>query len=295
MSLHIRAMTLVDVSIGMHLKEMAGWNQTEEDWHRFLRASPDGCFIGEWNGHAAGTVATVVYGDVLAWVGMVLVDPQFRGQGIGTALLTTALNHLSGKKVPCVKLDATPQGRPIYERQGFRVEYEIERCLLERPNGAGAAVGDSKRTKAASLAGIEVLENEVFENILAMDREVFGADRGDLLRSVASGAPEFVIAAKRGASLDGYALGRKGSVADHLGPWIALNESAARSILEQFLARSRRDVIFVDAVQENPWTPKLLVERGFRNSRSLTRMYRGENKYPGQPKRVCAILGPEFG
>jgi GNAT superfamily N-acetyltransferase len=282
MSLHIRVMKPADTCAGMRLKEIAGWNQTEEDWLRFLEANPHGCFVAEWNGHVAGTATTIIYGDVLAWVGMVLVDPEFRGKGIGTALLARALDDLSAREVPCVKLDATPQGRPIYERQGFHVEYAIERCVLKRPGNANTIVPPPD--------GMEALEG-----ILAMDREIFGADRSALLKSVASSAPDFVIAARQGSGLGGYALGRKGSLADHLGPWVASSEHPAREILETFLRRSQRDLVFVDVVQENPWAPALLVEHGFQSSRSLTRMYRGQNKYPGQPNRLCAILGPEFG
>lgn len=282
MSLHVRVMTPADTSAGMRLKEIAGWNQTQADWHRFLEANPDGCFVAEWNGHVAGTVTTIIYGNVLAWIGMVLVDPQFRSKGIGTALLARALDHLSARQIPCVKLDATPEGRPIYERQGFQAEYAIERCVLKRPAKANTIV--------PAPDGMEALET-----ILTMDREIFGTDRSVVLKSVARDAPEFVIAARRGSNLDGYALGRKGSLADHLGPWVASSPAAARELLDVFLRRSQRDVVFVDAVKDNSWAPALLIEHGFQTSRSLTRMYLGQNKYPGQRNRLCAILGPEFG
>jgi GNAT superfamily N-acetyltransferase len=290
MSLHIRVMTRADIPTGMRLKEFAGWNQTQEDWHRFLEANSDGCFVAEWYGQVAGTVATIIYSNVLAWIGMVLVDPKFRGEGIGTALLARALDALSARQIPCVKLDATPEGRPIYERQGFQAEYAIERCVLQRQGNVNTVVAAHSRTETAEPGGT----NDI-ESILAMDREIFGADRGTLLRSVASAAPEFVIAAQRSSSLEGYALGRKGSRADHLGPWVASNASAARELLEAFLDRSRRDVVFIDVVRENPWAPPLLVDHGFQKSRSLTRMYRGENKCAGRPELLCAILGPEFG
>jgi ribosomal protein S18 acetylase RimI-like enzyme len=290
MSLRIRIMTPADTSGGMRLTEIAGWNQTEEDWQRFLAANPDGCFVAEWDGHFAGTVTTIIYGKALAWIGMVLVDPEFRGRGIGTALLTKAVDHLGARQIPCVKLDATEEGRPIYERQGFQAEYAIERHALQKPNSASTRVAESKRTEAMNSQSAAVLEN-----ILTMDREVFGADRSGLLRSVARASPEFVIASQQDSSLGGYALGRKGSRADHLGPWVARSECAARQILEDFLARSKREVVFVDALQQHSWVLALLAEHGFRHSRSLTRMYRGRNNYPGQPKHVCAILGPEFG
>jgi hypothetical protein len=93
----------------------------------------------------------------------------------------------------------------------------------------------------------------------------------------------------------GFVLGRKGSRADHLGPWVASNAIAAQEVLEGFLLRSRRQVAIVDVARDNPWASALLAAKGFQFSRSLTRMYRGENAHPGRPDLLGAILGPEFG
>jgi len=275
----MQAMTPADIPAGMRLKDAAGWNQTTEDWARFLEANPGGCFVAEWNGEVAGTVTTITYEHRFAWIGMVLVHPELRGRGIGTALLVKAIDYLDGTRIPCAKLDATPQGKLLYEKLGFQVEYDLERHILRSEPGRGAAPG-----KAEDL-----------EAVLAMDRDIFGADRSTLLRSIASAAPEFVATVRQGGSLSGYALGRRGSHADHLGPWIARTEPAAREILENFLLRSRRNVVFVDVVKDNPWAPDLLIEKGFKFSRALTRMYRGKNAHPGRPGLVGAILGPEFG
>ena len=226
-------------------------------------------------------MATIIYEDRLAWVGMVLVDPEFRGKGIATALLDKAVAHLDVKDVTCVKLDATPQGKPVYERLGFKVEYDVGRWVLRR-SGVG---------KFGPASWVEEDPRSVF----AMDHDVFGADRSAVLRSVATAAPEFVALVRQGGDLDGYALGRKGSLADHLGPWIACNARAARELLESFLERSRAKLISVDILTGNPWARVLAHEKGFVFSRPLTRMYRGENRYAGRPDWVCAILGPEFG
>lgn len=277
---HIRLMTPADIPAGMRLKEIAGWNQTQEDWERFLHFNPEGCFVTESDGRTAGTVATIVYEGRVAWIGMVLVDPGFRGQGIGTALLRYAVAHLDARRIPCIKLDATPQGRPLYERLGFKAEYEIERYVLRR---------------TLSRTSVSAREPEDFDSIAAIDREASGVDRGDLLRSLAGFAPELVVIARQGEHFGGCALGRHGSLADHLGPWIARDESAARAILERFLERSQRETVFVDVVQRNRWARRLVSEKGFEFSRPLTRMYRGENSRPGRPDLVGAILGPEFG
>jgi GNAT superfamily N-acetyltransferase len=282
MSLQIRVMTRADIPGGMRLKELAGWNQTEEDWRRFLEASPEGCFVAEWSGHVAGTVTTIVYENRFAWIGMVLVDPQLRGKGVGTALLERAIDHLDAIRIPCLKLDATPQGRPIYERLGFRVEYEIDRCLLEREPDV-------------SIDAAPPAHGNQLDSILEMDRKAFAADRGTLLRSVAADAPEYVIVAREAGTVTGYALGRKGSRADHLGPWVATNATSARQILASFLKRSKREAVFVDVMKDNAWGPEIVSQAGFRSSRMLTRMYRGENSHAGCVELVGAILGPEFG
>jgi ribosomal protein S18 acetylase RimI-like enzyme len=279
MTPQIRVMTPADLAAGMRLKDAAGWNQTEEDWRRFLRANPEGCFVADWKGQVTGTATTIIYEDRFAWIGMVLVDPEFRGRGIGSALLGHTLDYLHARKVPCTKLDATPQGKGLYQRLGFRSEYEIERHILKR--GAGAA-------------RLPAREEDV-RIVLGMDRDVFGADRSAVLSSVASAAPEFVITARQGRTLSGYALGRRGSRADHLGPWVACNRAAAREILERFLDRSGRNFVLVDVVKDNAWAPALLAEKGFKFSRNLTRMWRGKNAHPGRPDLLGAILGPEFG
>ncbi len=279
MSSRLRQMTARDLPAGMRLKEIAGWNQTHGDWERFLNASPQGCFVAETDGEVVGTAATISYEGRFAWIGMVLVDPAVRGQGIGTKLLEKAIEYLDGCGIPSMKLDATPQGKPIYEKLGFASEYEIERWQLQRPPAPDAAFGASSIT----------------EEMLDYDREIFGADRSALLRSIALEHPAFVLQTRSQGKLTGYSLGRRGELADHFGPWVAQEESSAHQLLDEFLVRSRRDKVFVDGMKNSSWAMKLLRQRGFQFSRCLTRMYRGRNDFPGRPELQGAILGPEFG
>ena len=76
---------------------------------------------------------------------------------------------------------------------------------------------------------------------------------------------------------------------------MANDAATARKLLERFLSRSTRDVLIVDYLKSNNIAGQLLRSFGFSFTRPLTRMYRGENAYPGRTERLCAILGPEFG
>ncbi|HWZ98476.1 MAG TPA: GNAT family N-acetyltransferase [Candidatus Dormibacteraeota bacterium] len=285
--MQLRAMTENDIAAGMRLKELAGWNQTEADWKRFLGADREGCFVAEVDETVCGTAATIRYQGRFAWVGMVLVDPDYRGRGIGTRLLERCIEHLDSINVPCIKLDATPLGKPIYEKLGFVSEYELERWTLKR------TVRNSLQQKP--IENDEPMPAPLLEHVLKADREAFGADRSVILRSVNHEAPLFTDGVWNAGGMEGYAFGRRGSFADHLGPWIAKDEEAAARMLDRFLAQSTRETIVTDCSKANPFARKLLQERGFEYSRPLARMFRGRNDFPGRPELVCSILGPEFG
>jgi hypothetical protein len=148
------------------------------------------------------------------------------------------------------------------------------------------------RQRGANFAGKASAE---IEDVLRLDREIFGADRSGLLRSLTEAAPDLTLVARQESGVNGYAFGRRGSRADHLGPWIARKEDLASTLLDEFLHRSSRELVFVDCLRQNSWAVPLLRRRGFEFSRPLTRMFRGTNQFPGRPELLCAVLGPEFG
>jgi len=165
----LRIMGEADIPAGMRLKEISGWNQTAEDWGRFLNASPNGCFVAEVDSRVVGTAATICYEDKFAWIGMVLVDPVYRGRGIGTRLLEKTIAFLDEVKIPTMKLDATPLGKPLYEKIGFVTEYEIERLILKR--------GPEQLSNTQPTDAQRPISNSELEIVMARDSELFGADR----------------------------------------------------------------------------------------------------------------------
>src|SRR5712671_5450931 len=134
--MRIRVMTEQDIPAGLRLNTLSGWNQTSADWERFLVTSPRGCFVMEDSNNVVGTAATICYENRFAWVGMVLVDPEYRKQGIGTQLLNKTIEHLDHANISTIKLDATPLGKPLYAKLGFVNEFELERWILKRSPSA---------------------------------------------------------------------------------------------------------------------------------------------------------------
>lgn len=176
--MQLRVMREADIPAGMRLKQIAGWNQTGEDWRRFLEASPRGCFVAEVGGNVCGTTTTIVYENRFAWIGMVLVDPEYRSRGFGTQLLQKAIKHLDEQQVATIKLDATPQGKPIYENLRFACEYELERWTLQRTAADAGIVRGCDRSESASP--------KLLESVFRKDQEIFGASRSFFTQKFAS-------------------------------------------------------------------------------------------------------------
>jgi ribosomal protein S18 acetylase RimI-like enzyme len=279
--LEIRLLDESDIQAAMLLKESARWNQTEGDWRRLLRLEPRGCFCAKAGGVLAGTTTTITYGSELAWIGMVLVDPEYRRRRIATRLMQAALDYLS-ERVATVKLDATPDGRPVYENLGFEVESLVERW-------AG-------RARAVPTASCAMLETAAQGELFALDQHAFGADRSELIGALladACAAP--VVATTADGRLSGYAVARRGSNAAYVGPLVAADAKQAARLLDCLLNQLASQPVYVDVNTNFETGVEILAARGFIKQRELLRMSYGAQHRAAASETVFAIAGPEVG
>ncbi len=280
--LEIRLLEESDVAEAMRLKAAAGWNQTEEDWLRLLRLCPRGCFAAAAAERLVGTTTTTVYGRELAWIGMVLVDPEFRRRGIATALVRAALGVLDAAAVATVKLDATPEGAPVYEALGFEAELRVERWMR-------VARATASRAHAA-----EGLPDSL--QIFALDRRAFGADRSELLKALwEESCVTPAVSMGADGRLRGYALARRGALSDYVGPLVAEEAETAAALLDEVLNRLDGGTVCVDLNTTYAGGARVLGARGFVKQRELVRMRRGVRSGAGTSDSVFAIAGPEVG
>lgn len=276
-------MTAGDIPDGLRLCRAADWNQTAADWELFLRMSPKGCFVAvDGLGTVCGTVATVSYGDRFSWVGMVLVDPAYRRRGIGVQLLRESLGFLS--EVDTVKLDATSAGRPIYIQLDFVDEYPIRR--MESASIPENLLGES-------LA--RPMQSDDLPSVLDFDGGIFGAQREEVMHSIANRCPQLAWVVKNGEEVKGYCAGRIGFDFAHIGPVVADDADAARQVVSMALRNTAGRPVIIDAPVHTPEWIQWLISLGFTEQRAFTRMYRGANNHPGIPEKQFAFLGPEFG
>ncbi len=283
--LRLRLMTSADLPFADSVRALAGWNQTHDDWRRFLALEPNGCFLAEWNGAPAGTATTTVYGPELAWIGMVLVHPDCRRRGIGRALLERCIEYPRGREVRCIKLDATPLGRKVYGGLGFKDEWTLTRWEHAgfRPR---QAVRDSKIRNWREADGRSVDQFDV---------ATFGVSRQRLVQALAPQSRCALVLESEPGQLAGYGLLRPGARALYLGPVVARSTPLALRLLGALLAHSNGETVFWDIPDQNTATVEWAKQQGFTQQRSLTRMYLGQNTAPGDAQEQFALAGPEIG
>lgn len=278
-----REMNISDVPAGLRLCRASGWNQLEADWEFFLHSRPHACRVADVSGEVVGSVATLRYSDRFSWLSMVLVDPQHRGNGIGTELLQEGLSMLAQER--CCRLDATPAGRQIYTKYSFTDEYLLSRM---------SALIDEDQFNSASVTTRFMAQADLIE-IKDYDFRVFGADRSTLLASLFARAPEYARVLEEAGRIVGYVLGRPGFLYDQLGPVVAQNMEGAKRLATDCLRGHDKRRFVIDAPQvASDWLVWLRAN-GFAEERVFFRMHRGEHLYPGLPGKQFAIAGPEFG
>jgi GNAT superfamily N-acetyltransferase len=277
--LRIRHMTTADLPFGVHLSRQAGWNQTEADWRRLLDLEPEGCFLAELDGSPAGTTATCVFGPV-AWVALVLVEEAVRGRGVGTALVARALAYLEDRGIAQVRLDATPLGRPVYERLGFAAEYEIARLGGTLP-------------PTDPVVGVLPVTRERLGELADFDRAVTGAERSRLLTQLLQEHPHALRMVARAGVVEGYLAARPGAHAVQVGPCVA-TAAAGSLLLRDAGHRFAGRAVFFDVPVPNAVAQAMARGLGLTVQRRLLRMGRGP-RVAERANELWLSSGPEKG
>jgi GNAT superfamily N-acetyltransferase len=284
-ALRLRLLRPDDLVFADELRALVGWNQTLADWKRFLALEPNGCFLAEWNGARAGTATTTMYGQALAWIGMVLVHPDHRRRGIGRALLEQCLEHVRARGVRCIKLDATPAGKPVYDGLGFKDEWSLTRW--QHAGASWPSVTMAEGIRNWSEADAHELER--------LDATAFGVSRRRLVGRLAEESRRALVLQSETGQAAACGMLRAGANALYLGPVAGTSAGVGLRLVEQLLNSGGESKVIWDIPDANIGVVAWAKQHGFTEQRTLTRMYLGENAAPGEPRMQLAIAGPELG
>ena len=285
-SVQLRRMIESDLRATNRLREIAGWNQTLDDWRLLLALEPEGCFVAVQGGEVIGTVTTTTYGRVLAWIGMMLVHPDHRRGGVGTSLMRIALESLQNAGVTCVRLDATPAGRSLYEKLGFVSEWSLtrhERSVMEPID-----------REEVSRAVVRDFSESDWPAVVALDARGFGIERKRLLHALARHCRRVALGEADGHVVS-WGMIRPGAKADYLGPIVSEAADAVSPLVAALVRLAGDRPVFWDVPDDNEAAVMMARACGFRPVRPLTRMRLGPNTVIADPHRQFAIADPALG
>lgn len=118
------------------LSARAGWNQTIDDLTAISSLDSKGSLLAtvavDGIEIALGSGIAAPVGPNRSWIGMILVHPEVRRQGIAAAIMQTLILHARlHQRNAILGLDATPSGGEVYRRLGFVESFAIQRCSLQ--------------------------------------------------------------------------------------------------------------------------------------------------------------------
>lgn len=271
-----------DLEFARYLTETVGWNNSVGDFERLLYYEPEGCFVAEQTGEPVGTVTTTTYGR-LAWVGCLIVLENHRGKGVGSELMKQAIRYLKAKGVETIRLDAVPKTMPLYERLGFKEEYDSLRFI-----GTGQKIMCRKVSK---------MENEDLESVVRLDTQFFGANRERVLRRVYKDFQDLCFVSFADGKLVGYIMAKKEINEIRVGPWICdpRHTEIAEELLKAILNKAEGMKIWVGVPKGNKKSVNILKEYEFVDQPKSIRMYYGKRDYVELINGIFGIGAPKKG
>lgn len=251
------------------------WPFRLEDWAFALTVGRG--YILLRDGAVIGSAVWFPFGETHASVGMIIVTDAEQGRGYGALLFDKLLQAAEGRSI---LLNATPEGRGLYERRGFRPIGTIEQRQGVLPG----------RHEAPPEEIVRPMRPEDFDAVLRLDREATGRERAPMMRALVEAGETFVSLAD--GEPTGYAISRVFGRGHVVGPVVAQGPAEARALIEAALSRLQGRFVRIDPPADtglSPW----LDEIGLLEVSDALTMVRGTIE-PAGPARLFALANQSF-
>jgi GNAT superfamily N-acetyltransferase len=109
-----------------------GWSDIIPDFEFYIKS--DFCYPIkiQIDNKLAGVGVSIVFENT-GWLAHIIVDPDYRKQGIGYRIVEELLYNLKSKSIDSCLLLATELGQPVYTKFGFRVVTEYSYFNRDKP------------------------------------------------------------------------------------------------------------------------------------------------------------------
>ncbi|MEM7395417.1 MAG: GNAT family N-acetyltransferase, partial [Verrucomicrobiota bacterium] len=234
-----------EVQLAIDWAAREGWNPGLHDAELFGQVDPDGFFAGEVEGRVVSVGCAVCYDEHFAFCGLYIVDPDFRGRGLGLTLTRKRLAYCGDRNVG---IDGVLENVEIYRRVGYEPSYMNHRFQIE------ASPRDVDRSCVQSV------EDRHMTDIIAYDRRCFPAPREAFLRAwIRQPEGKALVHAPNG-KVQGFAVRRKCLEGYKIGPLFADDLPVARELFHALQEDISGEILILDVPEYNPAAMELARE-----------------------------------
>lgn len=274
-----RRMNEHDLEGAHRLSQALRWPHRLQDWKLIYKLGMG--YVAEADGNVVGTIMCWSHGTEFASIGMVIVDPDWQGRGIGRKLMAMAMAEL-GKR--SVLLFATASGKPLYDRLGFTQVGSIaqHQGSVFRPTLMALPSGERIRPLGARDGA----------KLAALCARAVGMPRATVLSSLMEVAECVVI--DRYDEMIGCAMLRRFGHGYAIGPVIAPDIERAKALISHWTGTYAGAFVRIDVPAASglgPW----LDEQGVLQVDTVTIMVKGEPPLGDPAMRQFAIINQALG
>ncbi|WP_237981893.1 GNAT family N-acetyltransferase [Bacillus thuringiensis] len=283
--LEIRLERLKEEQIGdiVALSSYIGWDYNREEIETIFDS---GIVYGAWNEreNLIASAAIILYGEKLASIGMVIVHPDYKGRGIGKAITNSCIKSVS-VQTP-IMLIATDEGKPLYEKLGFRVVSYVSKYICNSYNVNDYCVGNEDY-----MMNYEECD---LEEIIKLDECAFGTNREEFLTKRMMQSEQCIVVKDKEQNVLGYGLSIQTPENKIIGPVVARDDAMAMRIVH-YLARGHHGKLRMDVPEGKKDFVKELEITGFQKVNTPPIMMKNSDKLLKRSNELYSIAAQIFG
>ncbi|PYE97667.1 acetyltransferase (GNAT) family protein [Bacillus sp. 196mf] len=283
--MEIRVERLSKEQIGdiVALSSYIGWDYNREEIDTVFNS---GIVYGVWNERKEliASAAIILYGEALASIGMVIVHPNYKGRGIGKVITNSCMSSVSAQTP--IMLIATDEGKPLYEKLGFRVVSYVSKYICNSYNVNDYCVGNEDY--------MVKYEECDLEKIIKIDENAFGTNRKVFLKKRIMQSEQCNVVKDKEQNVLGYGLSIQTPENKIIGPVVAKNNAMAMRIVHD-LARGHNGKLRMDVPEGKNDFMKELEIAGFKKVNTPPIMMKNSNRLLKRNGELYSIAAQIFG
>jgi GNAT superfamily N-acetyltransferase len=265
----IRNMARPEVDKLVNWAAQEGWNPGLHDAELFWATDPDAFIAAVLDDRLIGGGTITAYQGLFGFMGFFIVQPEYRGQGLGNTLWHARRERLLARLRPgaSIGMDGVFAMQEFYAKGGFVFSHRNIRFRAEIP--AHPVIPPTGSDEIIPLADVP------FDQVLAYDRTCFAAPRSTFLTRWITQPKSLALGCLRAGKLSGYGVIRRCRQGCKIGPLFANDPPSAQALFAPLAQFAAGGPLFLDAPENNPAALALARQHRMVEVLGCARMYLG--------------------